>query len=97
MPQLPFTFEDVVNAKHPSEIIPRKESEGEAQDFLSSKIDAIKKHMNVDGAIDLGLALNPVTRAVDIGAKFFGQPGIQEGFTKGTTMTGDVRVPRLPF
>ena len=97
MPQLPFTFKDVVNAKHPSDIIPKKESEGEAQNFLASKIDGIKKHMTVEGAVDLGLAINPVTRAVDMGSKFFGGKGIHKEFVDATTATGDVRVPPLMF
>jgi len=97
MPQLPFTFEDVVTAKHPSDIIPRKKSESKAQDFLSSKVNDIKKAMNVEGAIDLGLALNPVTRAVDMGSKFFGGRGIHKEFVDTTTQTGDVRVPPIMF
>lgn len=68
------------------------------QEFLDNAVSRVKKQLgSTEGLIDTGLALNPVTRVVDMGAKFFDQPGIQEGFIKGTTMTGDVNVPRMPF
>ena len=107
MPSLPFTFEDMVNLNvaDPKRIAEESEADmsmsnpmGRAQSFLKGKLGSLKESMSsADGLIDVGLAMNPVTRVVDMGAKFFGQPGIQEGFTEGTTMTGDVRVPRMPF
>ena len=111
MPELPFDFNDLVNLDPTSNrdndrmINEAQKSDmsthnpvNRAQAFLKGKLAAAKDHMtSTDGLIDLGLALNPVTRVVDMSAKFFGQPGIQEGFTKGTTMTGDVRGPRMPF
>ena len=107
MPSLPFTFEDMRNLNIGSAQDAADEAESEmgmhnpmnrAQSFLKGKLGSLKESMSsADGLIDVGLAMNPVTRVVDMGAKFFGQPGIQEGFTEGTTMTGDVRVPRMPF
>ena len=107
MPSLPFTFEDLVNfnpadanhvASQSKPDMSMATPMSNAQSFLKKKVGAVKDQFNsADGFIDAGLAVNPVTRVVDMGAKFFGQPGIQEGFTKGTTMTGDVRVPRMPF
>ena len=107
MPSLQFTFDDLVNLDVANQQRASQEAKpdmsmanpmNKAQSFLKSRIGKIKEDMSsADGLIDVGLALNPVTRVVDMGAKFFGQPGIQEGFTKGTTMTGDVRVPRMPF
>ena len=106
MPSLPFTFEDLRNldpadterASAESKTDPTAANNMTAQNFLVNKLNKLKDSMSsADGLIDVGLAMNPVTRVVDMGAKFFGQPGIQEGFTKGTTMTGDVRVPRMPF
>lgn len=108
MPSLPFTFEDMRNANPLDKSRIAEESKpdmsminpiGRAQAFLKKRVGEVKEHMtSADGLIDTGLAINPVTRIVDMGAKFFGMPGIQEGFTQGTTMTGDVRVdPRGPF
>ena len=107
MPSLPFTFEDMRNLNVADQQRAANEAEADmamhnpmsrAQSFLKGKLGQLKGSMSTaDGLIDVGLAMNPVTRVVDMGAKFFGQPGIQEGFTKGTTMTGDVRVPRMPF
>ena len=107
MPSLPFTLDDLVNLNITDQSRASEEAKPDmrlasagtrAQSFLRGKIGQMKEHMSsADGFIDIGLAMNPVTRVVDMGAKFFGQPGIQEGFTKGTTMTGDVRVPRMPF
>ena len=105
MPSLPFTFDDLRNldvdterASAESKPDPSAANNMTAQNFLVGKLNKLKDSMSSsDGLIDVGLAMNPVTRVVDMGAKFFGQPGIQEGFTEGTTMTGDVRVPRMPF
>ena len=107
MPSLPFTFDDLVNLDVTNQERVSQEAKPDmsmtnpmnrAQSFLKGKLGQVKDSMSsADGLIDVGLAMNPVTRVVDMGAKFFGQPGIQEGFTKGTTMTGDVRVPRMPF
>ena len=107
MPSLPFTLEDLQNANPIDSERAGRESKpdmsmhspmGRAQSFLKTKIGQVKDQFNsADGFIDAGLAVNPVTRVVDMGAKFFGLPGIQEGFTDVTTMTGDVRVPRMPF
>ena len=105
MPSLPFTFEDLRNLDVDQERLageskpdPTAANNVTAQNFLVGKLNKLKDSMSsADGLIDVGLAMNPVTRIVDMGAKFFGQPGIQEGFTEGTTMTGDVRVPRMPF
>ena len=108
MPSLPFTFEDLRNANPLDASRAAQEAKPDmsqanpmvkAQSFLKSKLGQVKdKFDGTDSLIDVGLAINPVTRIVDMGSKFFGMPGIQEGFTKGTTMTGDVRVdPRGPF
>ena len=96
MPQLPFTFNDAINAKHPSDLM-KGSNEGEAQGFLANRIDDVKKYMTVEGAIDVGLSINPVTRAVDMGSKFFGGPGIHKGFKEGVNMTGETRVPPIMF
>ena len=102
MPSLPFTFDDLRNLDIPDEAAKRSAAPDTPQvdpaEFLGNAVDKVKARFSTaDGLIDTGLAINPVTRVVDMGAKFFGQPGIQEGFVKGTTMTGDVRVPRMPF
>ena len=107
MPSLPFDFDDLRNfdvADHERASDAAANEMGmtnpmnRAQAFLKGKMGQLKENFSTaDGLIDVGLAMNPVTRVVDMGAKFFGQPGIQEGFTEGTTMTGDVRVPRMPF
>ena len=102
MPSLPFTFDDLRKLDIPAQAAEASAApempQVDPQAFLSNAVDKVKEQFGTtEGLIDTGLALNPVTRAVDMGAKFFGQPGIQEGFTQGTTMTGDVRVPRMPF
>ena len=102
MPSLPFTFEDLRNLDIPAQAANSSAAPSapqvDPQEFLGNAVDKVKERFTTtEGLIDTGLAMNPVFRTVDMGAKFFGQPGIQEGFTKGTTMTGDVRVPRMPF
>ena len=107
MPELPFTFEDLVNldamehqraSKEVKPDMSMSNPMNKAQSFLKGKMGQLKEHMSsADGFIDVGLAMNLVTRVFDMGAKFYGQPGVQEGFTKGTTMTGDVRVPHMLF
>ena len=110
MPSLPFDFEDLKNANafdadrtvdtaNKAADPTAAGTVGGPQAFLTKKLNQLRDTMNsTDGLIDLGLAYNPITRGVDMASKFFGGPGIQEGFTKGTTMTGNVRVdPRGPF
>ena len=110
MPSLPFDFEDLKNANpfdadravdtaHKAADPTAAGTVGGPQAFFTKKLNQLRDTMNsTDGLIDLGLAYNPVTRGVDMASKFFGGPGIQEGFTKGTTMTGNVRFdPRGPF
>ena len=101
MPSLPFTFDDLRKLDIPAQAAETSAPEMpqvDPQAFLGNAVDRVKEQFGTtEGLIDTGIAINPVLRAVDMGAKFFGQPGIQEGFTKGTTMTGDVRVPRMPF
>ena len=114
MPSLPFTFDDLRNLKPADMQRTAKESEGDptvangmtAQNFLVGKLNQLKNNMSsADGLIDVGLAMNPVTRVVDMGAKFFGAKGIQEGFQDGVIQpVGDersgraeVRIPPLMF
>jgi hypothetical protein len=107
MPELPFTLEDLTNWNPVDEQRLAKESKPDmsqmnpmnnAQRFLKSKMSELKGHMSsAEGLIDVGYAMNPVTRIVDMGSKFFGGPGLTEGYKQGTTMTGQVRVPPAPF
>jgi len=107
MPSLPFTFEDLQNLNAADSQRVAEESKPDmsmhnpinrAQSFLKGKLGQLKDSMSsTDGLIDLGLAMNPVTRALDMGDKFFGGEGVHKGFVDGTTMTGDVRVPPLRF
>ena len=107
MPSLPFTLEDLQNLnpidsqRVPDESKPDVSMHNpmnRAQSFLKGKLGQLKDSMSsTDGLIDLGLAMNPVTRALDMGDKFFGGEGVHKGFVKGTTMTGDVRVPPVIF
>jgi hypothetical protein len=109
MPSLPFDFEDLKNANafdadrtvdtaNKAADPTAAGTVGGPQAFLTKKLNQLRDNMNsTDGLLDLGLSINPVTRYTDMASKFFGGPGVQEGFTKGTTMTGDVRVPRMPF
>ena len=107
MPSLPFTFEDLQNLNVADSQRVAEESKPDmsmhnpinrAQSFLKGKLGQLKDSMSsTDGLIDLGLAMNPVTRALDMGDKFFGGEGVHKGFVDGTTMTGDVRVPPLRF
>ena len=110
MPSLPFTFDDLRNLKPADMQRTAKESEGDptaanrmtAQNFLVGKLNKLKDSMSSsDGLIDVGLAMNPVTRVVDMGAKFFGGKGVAEGFKDGITHeTGtrrDIVLPPMPF
>ena len=109
MPSLPFTFEDITNPENynPNRSVDAVNksadptnagSVGKAQTFLTGKLNQLRDNLNsTDGLIDLGLSINPITRAVDMTSKFFGGPGIHKGFVDGTTRTGDVRVPPSPF
>jgi hypothetical protein len=107
MPELPFTYEDLTNWNPVDEQRAAQESKpdmsqmnpiNKAQSFLKGKMSQLKGHMqSAEGLIDVGYAMNPVTRIVDMGSKFFGGPGLTEGYKHGTTMTGQVRVPPTPF
>jgi hypothetical protein len=107
MPSLPFTFEDLQNlnvtdsqriADESNPDMSMHNPGNRAQSFLKGKLGKLKDSMSsTDGLIDLGLAMNPVTRALDMGDKFFGGEGVHKGFVDGTTMTGDVRVPPMVF
>jgi hypothetical protein len=110
MPSLPFTFEDLVNlnpadqmrAAKEADVDPTAANNMKAQNFLVSKLNNLKESMSSsDGLLDVGLAMNPVTRGVDMASKFFGGPGIVQGFKDGVTHeTGtrrEVRVPPLMF
>ena len=117
MPSLPFTFEDITNPENynPDRTVDsvNKASDpttagsvGKAQTFLTGKLNQLRDNLtSTDGLIDLGLAYNPVTRVVDMASKFFGGPGVAEGFKQGVTQpVGDersgkaeVRVPPMPF
>ena len=110
MPSLPFTFDDLVNlsptdkmrAAKESDVDPTAANNMKAQNFLTSKLNNLKESFSSsDGLLDVGLAMNPVTRGVDMASKFFGGPGIVEGFKDGVIQeTGtrrEVRVPPLMF
>ena len=108
MPSLPFTFEDLknlnpadskkVSSEGASAVDPTTANDMAAQNFLVKKISDLKDNLSSsDGLIDIGLSLNPITRATDMASKFFGGPGLHKGFVDGTTMTGTVRTPPLMF
>ena len=110
MPSLPFTFEDLVSfnpgdkarlAKE-TDVDPTAANNMKAQNFLTSKLNNLKDSLSsADGLLDAGLAMNPLTRGADMASKFFGGPGIVEGFKDGVIQeTGtrrEVRVPPLMF
>jgi hypothetical protein len=112
MPSLPFTFNDVnsrlsdlskgIDTRAEGTAPDTSETVNNAQAFLSEKVDQIKEQFGTtDGLIDTGLAMNPVTRYIDMGSKFFGGKGLAEGFKEGVTHeTGtsrEIRVPPMPF
>ena len=110
MPSLPFTFEDLKNlnpadmqrAADESDVDPTAANNMGAQKFLTGKINQLKDNISsADGLIDVGLAMNPVTRYTDMASKFFGGPGVAEGFKQGVTHTGErgskVILPPMPF
>ena len=116
MPSLPFTFEDVVNANpfdpnRTGDTVqkgadPAVANQGAAQGFLAKRLNQLRDKVNsTEGLIDLGMAINPVLRYVDMGSKFFGGPGVAKGFQDGVTQpVGDersgrseIRLPPMPF
>ena len=107
MPSLPFTLEDLQNLNVADSSRTAEESKPDmsmhnpmnrAQSFLKGKLGKLKESMSsTDGLIDLGLAMNPITRTLDMADKFLGGEGVHKGFVDGTTMTGDVRVPPMQF
>ena len=103
MPSLPFTFNDLKNLDIPKQVEGAKESptqlpEVDPQQFLRNAVDEVKGQLGTaKGLIDTGLAINPVTRYVDMGSKFFGGPGVAEGFKDGITKGDEIVVPPMPF
>ena len=108
MPSLPFTFDDLRKLDIPAQAAETSAPEMpqvDPQAFLGNAVDRVKEQFGTtEGLIDTGLAINPVlVKLVDqYGCQVLCQtnPGIQEGFTKGTTMTGDVHERRshsMPF
>ena len=116
MPSLPFTFEDVRNANpfdpnRTTDTVQKSEdpavaNQNAAQGFLTKRLNALRDSMNsTDGLIDLGMAANPVLRYVDMASKFFGGPGVADGFRDGVTQpVGDersgqseIRLPPMPY
>ena len=109
MPSLPFTFEDLRKLDIPAQAAAAEASDTpqvDPQEFLGNAVDRVKKQFGTtDGLIDTGLAINPITRVVDMGSKFFGGPGVAEGFKQGVIQeVGDPRagrsqivLPPMPF
>ena len=114
MPSLPFTFEDLRNLKPidterasaESKTDPTAANGKTAQNFLLSKINQLRSNLgSTEGVIDVGMSLNPGLRYVDMASKFFGGPGVAEGFKQGVTQpVGDersgqseIRLPPMPF
>ena len=117
MPSLPFTFEDLKNAdpfdSNRTVDVANKSADptaagsvGGPQGFLTKKINQLKDSVNsTEGLIDLGMSINPGLRYVDMASKFFGGPGVAEGFKQGVTQpVGDkrseqseIRLPPMPF
>lgn len=111
MPSLPFTFEDVKNLDIKAKADEAKANKQNtpdinAQEFLGEKINNLKeRYSDVDGVIDVGMAINPVLRYTDMASKFFGGPGVAQGFKDGVTQpVGDersgqseIRLPPMPF
>ena len=101
MPSLPFTFEDLRRLDIPkqaaeAETMPIPQTDPQA--FLGNAVEKVKQQLGTaEGLIDTGLALNPVTRTVDMASKFFGGPGVAEGFKEGVTQGDEIVLPRMPF
>lgn len=98
MPGLPFTFNEIREKLSPgggASPVANKNP----QEFLANSIDKLKERLTTaDGLVDTGLAIHPVTRYTDMTSKFFGGPGLQEGFKEGVTMKDDnVTLPPMPF
>ena len=102
-PSLPFTFNELKNIDIPKQVDETKGAqtqlpEVDPQQFLRNAVNEVKTRFGTaDGLIDSGLALNPVTRYVDMTSKFFGGPGVAEGFKEGVTKGDEVVVPPMPF
>ena len=72
--------------------------QNKAQSFLKSKLGKVKDNFaSKEGLLDVAMAMNPVTRVVDMGSKFFGGPGIEKGFNDGVNYTGETRIPPIMF
>ena len=116
MPELPFTFKDLQNlnvgdqqraAKEASSSVDPTAANGmSAQGFLANRINKLKDSLSTaEGLIDAGMAINPVLRYTDMASKFFGGPGVAEGFQQGVIQpVGDersgrseIRLPPMPF
>ena len=107
MPSLPFTFKDLQNLDIPAKVAAQNTEtidtpQVDTQAFLNNAVESVKKRFGTtEGLIDTGLAINPATRYVDMASKFFGGPGLAEGFKQGVTHTGErgskVVLPPMPF
>ena len=111
MPSLPFSFEDLRNLDIPKQAAEAKVESIDApqinpQEFLGNAVDKVKQQFGTsEGLIDSGMTLNPVLRYTDMASKFFGGPGVAQGFKDGITQpVGDersgqseIRLPPMPF
>ena len=107
MPSLPITFKDLKNLDIPAKVAAQgnetsNKPQVDPQAFLANAVDGVKERFGTsEGLIDTGLAINPVTRYVDMASQFFGGPSVAEGFKKGVTHTGErgskVILPPMPF
>jgi len=97
MPSLPFTFDDLVNlnpadkmrAAKEADVDPTAANNMKAQNFLTSKLNNLKESFaSSDGLLDVGLAMNPVTRGVDMASKFFGGAALLTGTMGGAAAAG---------
>ena len=107
MPSLPITFKDLQNLDIPAKVAGQEQKtpdmpQVDPQAFLANAVDGVKERFGTsDGLIDTGLAINPVTRYVDMASQFFGGPSVADGFKQGVTHTGErgskVILPPMPF
>ena len=107
MPSLPITFKDLKNLDIPARVAGQEQKtpdmpQVDPQAFLANAVDGVKERFGTsEGLIDTGLAINPVTRYVDMASQFFGGPSVAEGFKQGVTHTGErgskVILPPMPF
>ena len=107
MPSLPITFKDLQNLDIPAKVAAQgnetsNKPQVDPQAFLANAVDGVKERFGTsEGLIDTGLAINPVTRYVDMASQFFGGPSVAEGFKQGVTHTGErgskVILPPMPF